>query len=208
MKEIDFLPDWYKNSRRQQISYQAQYVVILSILLMMAGWSFYTARSVSNAQAQVQMESRNMEEIAKAQKEYEELEKKMKLLDEQRKLLDQLDTKFSPADMMAEFSHIIDECIVLTSVDLFNEPISFDQKSTFSVRSGRNAKDNVQPGRFKLVIRGLAADAANVADTIVKLERSDYFTQVIPGFTRSKTTGNYKASEFEISCYIANYSLE
>ena len=85
--------------------------------------------------------------------------------------------------------------------------------------------------RFKVVIGGVAADAGDVAALICRLEDSPYFCQVYPSFSRNRrinpvrnsTMGNriqkgkisngvkvragedFQVSEFEISCYLANY---
>ena len=84
--------------------------------------------------------------------------------------------------------------------------------------------------RFKVVIEGVAADASNLATLICRLEDSPYFCQVVPSFSRTTVInmssnpslrswskspnakgsvrhakGNIQASEFEISCYLANY---
>jgi len=66
------------------------------------------------------------------------------------------------------------------------------------------------------VISGVAADASNVAELLCRLEDSPYFQLVYPSFSRNRNikTGtnlageNYQASEFEISCYLANYRQE
>ena len=88
--------------------------------------------------------------------------------------------------------------------------------------------------RFKVVISGIAANASDVASLICKLEDSPYFCKVAPSYTRSaelETKSNVSirsrkdfaaellknkesnmeskekimVSEFEISCYLANY---
>jgi len=80
--------------------------------------------------------------------------------------------------------------------------------------------------RFKVVISGLADDPSDVAALIVALEGSPYFNQVVLSFSRSVlvgprdsipdrpnpnqsrqasgSAGAVAASEFEITCYLAN----
>lgn len=207
MKEIDFLPEWYKHSRRKRMSYQTQYAVILAVLLVMAGWSFYTARSVSNAQAQNQMSNEEKDRLKEAQKEYSEIEKQLGIAGEQKKLIEKLDTKLSVSDVMAELSHIVDSRILLTSMDITAEKLVTEEGTASTVRV-RNSKEGGEDAiRYKLVIRGLAGDGSDVAGLIGRLEESEYFAQVVPGFTRSKDLKDIKASEFEVSCYISNYVI-
>lgn len=89
--------------------------------------------------------------------------------------------------------------------------------------------------RFKVVISGIAANGSDVTALICELEESPYFCQIVPSFSSrpakikaksdvlplSRTAlagrtpnaewavrengGNTYVSEFEISCYLANY---
>ena len=53
MKEIDFIPQWYKDRQKQQVSYHTQYVVIIAVFAALVLWSFGTCISVSKAKAQI-----------------------------------------------------------------------------------------------------------------------------------------------------------
>jgi len=60
------------------------------------------------------------------------------------------------------------------------------------------------------VISGVAAGAGDIAELIGKLEESPYFCLVSPSFSQNRkmkvgTGENFQVSEFEISCYLANY---
>ena len=59
----------------------------------------------------------------------------------------------------------------------------------------------------------MAADAGDVAEMVVNLEDSLYFSNVIPSLSKMSEKGNgtdflkqdFSASEFEVTCYLANY---
>ena len=95
---------------------------------------------------------------------------------------------------------------------------------------GKNIESLIGNVRFKVLITGVAANASEVANLICNLEESPYFFQVKPSYTRSahietnkkplinsqessfiniRNNRGYKekiiVSEFEISCYLANY---
>jgi hypothetical protein len=59
--------------------------------------------------------------------------------------------------------------------------------------------------RFKVAITGVAAGVEDVANLISQLENSSYFCHVVPGFSRAGKVKDFKVTEFEISCYLANY---
>ena len=125
--------------------------------------------------------------------------------------------------MLTEISFLVDKKIVLSKVEFKAEKFADRQgrKSTSgsSVRAGGGnfaGKEALGLGdvRFKVVISGVAADASDIAELICRFEDSPYFRLVYPSFSRNRkinpatnfTGENYQVSEFEISCYLANYN--
>jgi len=53
MKEIDFLPTWYRSSRRRQISYRTQYAGLVGIFVVMMVWNFIATHLLSKATAKL-----------------------------------------------------------------------------------------------------------------------------------------------------------
>jgi hypothetical protein len=224
MKEIDFLPQWYKSDRRRQFSYRTQYVALVGIFMVMVMWNFITARSISKAGAeltrmqasQAEAESASVK-LARVKGELADARKKMKSMEE-------IDSGIDVAGVLAEMSFLIDERIVLGKVQFIAERFEDKQQATpdgdFAVRvagSAIRAKDLLPLGdvRFKVVISGVAADAGDAAALVCGLEDSPYFCNVIPVFLRSRQIRNvsesadvFRVSEFEISCYLANYRQE
>jgi hypothetical protein len=211
MKEIEFLPDWYKRDYRRQIRYRLQYAVIVCMFLAMAGWSFFAARSVSNAQAQMHQQT-----LSPAQKqaidECADIQMKLSELGKKAGVLNKLDSKLVISNVLAELSYLVDSRIILTQVDIQAE--GFDNGSPLPaagsglVRASKSvAESQFASGdvRFKLTLQGMACEASDIARLICKLEESPYFCQVIPSFSRTAKVKERQVSEFEIGCYIANY---
>ena len=235
MKDIDFLPEWYKTGRRRKVTYRAQYVALGGIFLIMMVWNFFTAHSISQAEAQlVQMTAPNVEAEA-AIRRFKLLKSRIEMLSKQAASIEEIDSKINVAKVLAELSFLIDKRVVLSSVQLSAEKFA---EAPDSIRSGRavvrvvrakvSEKRALPLGdvRFKVVINGVAADSIDVAAILRKLEDSPYFSQVVLLFTRdmqiSRDVGvarglsdlenrrpgartTVAASEFEISCYLANY---
>jgi hypothetical protein len=213
MKEIDFLPEWYKSKRRRILTYRAQYAALICIFAMMVGWSFFTARSVSTAQALVDNQELSgpqkqaLEECARIQAQLAQLNK-------EAEMLKKVDSKIVISNVIAELSYLVDSSIVLTQADIRAE--KFDANAQTNVAgagtvrvaksiSGSPADLTGRDIRFRVVLQGLAYEASDVAALICKLEESPYFCQVIPGFSRTNKIKDRQVSEFEIGCYIANY---
>ena len=238
MKEIDFLPEWYKSGRRRQVSYRAQYIALGGVFVVMVVWNFISAHSISKARAQyAQMAARQVEAESLSVK-FAELKSELSGLQEKVESIEEIDSKIDVASVLAEMSFLIDKRIVLNKVTFDAEKIEDERQAGPSPNAGAvvravqtrlNEKRKLPLGdvRFKVVIDGVAADASYVASLICKLEDSTYFCQVVPSFSRTaeinvtsnpslrsrtknvnsgrEAGGKIQVSEFEISCYLANY---
>lgn len=243
MKEIDFLPEWYKSGRRRRMGYRTQYIALGGVLIVMMVWNFTTAHSISKAKAELAHVAAGQAQAEKASQEFEALKTEIADLQKKAQSIDQIDSNIDVASVLAEMSYLIDKKIVLGKMELIAEKFADKQGAqpgnNFLVRvaiPALNEKRTWPLGdvRFKIVIRGIAADAGDVAALICKLEDSPYFCQVVPSFSRNaevkvadysslpsgagtgeRTAGadrdiqrsgrSIQVSEFEISCYLANY---
>ena len=223
MKEIDLLPEWYKSGRRRKVGYRTQYIALGGVFVLMLMWNFVATHSISKATAQIAyVQSKQAEPISAAQ-EFGKLRGELAQLQKKTSIMEELGSKINVAGVLAELSFLIDEKVVLSQVDFKAEKFADNPDSKAnSVTAVRAAGSNFArnesslPGqvRFKVVISGVASDAGDVAELICKLEESPYFCLVYPSFSRNaeikapakSTTENLQVSEFEISCYLANYS--
>lgn len=207
MKEIDFLPEWHKQARRRRIRYRAQYGLILSVFVIMCCWSFFNAKSVSNAQAITARQKLSPSQM-QALEECAHYKTDLASFAGQAAVLSKFDSKINLACILAELSYLIDSKIILTQLDIQAEPINDSaQSSSGSGLTRVNKTAAPQDGYFrsKVIMRGMACEAGNVAAFICKLEQSPYFCRIMPGFSRTGKVKELQVSEFEISCYIANY---
>jgi Tfp pilus assembly protein PilN len=242
MKEIDFLPEWYKSGRRRRMGYRTQYIALGGVLIVMMVWNFTTARSISKAKAELAHVAAGQAQAEKASQEFAALKTEIADLQKKAQSIDQIDSNIDVASVLAEMSYLIDKKIVLGKMEFIAEKFADKQGAQTNnnvvrmVIPALNEKRTLHLGdvRFKIVIRGIAADAGDVAALICKLEDSPYFCQVVPSFSRNaevkvadysslpsgtdtgeRTAGaerdiqqsgrSIQVSEFEISCYLANY---
>lgn len=238
MKEIDFLPEWYKSGRRRQVSYRTQYLALGGVFVVMVVWNFVATHSISKARAQYAQISTKQAEAEGLSAKFAELKSELRELRGKMEFIEEIDSKIDVASVLAEMSFLIDERIVLNKVAFDAEKIEDERWSEPSPRAGTvvravrtklNEKRELPLGdvRFRVVIDGVAADASGVASLICKLEDSPYFCDVVPSFSRTaeinvtsnpslrsgtksaksgrEAEGKILVSEFEISCYLANY---
>ena len=197
-------------------------------------WNFVSTHSVSKATAalaQAESKQRRAEGDTRIfggiKNEVTELQKKAKFIEE-------IDSRIDVASVLAEISFLIDKKIALSKVDF--KAVRFEDKqggrpsrrAGSAVRAaggGFAGKEILSLGdvRFRVLISGVAANAGEVAKLIRKLEDSPYFCLIYPSFSRNRklvpaNTGvkagtnlagkDFQVSEFEISCYLANYREE
>ena len=195
MKEIDFLPEWYKSGRRRQVSYRTQYIAIGGLFVVMVVWSFISTRSISKAQAQVAQTAAKQAQANEASAKLAELEDAIRALRKNAKSIEEIDSRINVASVLAELSYLIDEKIVLQKVEFIAEKFTDEQGTEKSSNTGTvvravqidsKSKQELPLGsvRFKVKLSGVAADASDVAALMCKLEESTYFCQVVLSFSR------------------------
>ena len=196
MKEIDFLPEWYKSGKRREIGYHTQYIALGGVIVMMVVWNCITAQLISTARAQfTQMETRQTQAKGLSIK-LDEVKSELRGLQEKMESIEEIDSKIDVAGVLAEMSFLIDEKIVLGKVEFIAEKIENKQQDKLSLRGSNvvrvvrgtvSGRQELPLGdvRFRVVIGGVAADSKYVADLICMLEDSPYFCQVVPSFSRT-----------------------
>ncbi len=216
MKEIDFLPQWYKAGQKRQVSYRRQHAAVIVILSALTLWGFVTSYSVSRAQAKVGRMEDEFAQSVTVSNEYNILRAKVDKLKRKEAILKELEPRLDCSAILAELSYLGTEGVIFKSVKI--EPESYvrsgSSRAGGSVRlasrfvSGQGQEDPFPEDniRYKVIIQGIARDATNVADMISRLETSEYFRSVVPGFSRNKDLKNVMTTEFSIDCFIANYS--
>ena len=217
MEEIDFLPQWYKAGRQRHIGYRTQYIVIIVILMMMVLWSASTDYSIRSARAQLDRARRMQVASSIPLYKYNKLKNNLQQLSRKAQILEEVDSEIIVSNILAELAFLIDKRIVLSKLDIKAEAFEPENKNGYvsgSVVTVVNADADKEKLplegdiRFRVLMTGLAVNAADVARLIRTLEESLYVCEVKPMFCRNKKLKDYQAAEFQVSCYIANYREE
>jgi len=237
MKEIDFLPEWYKSDKRKTASYRTQCVVLGGIFAIMMVWNFFAVGSISRAEAKIARIVAGDAGTQDATFRFAQLKGRISELQQKAATIENIDSRIDVASVLAELSFLIAGPTVLSSVELTAEKFRDSLSGRGAKRGGGfvravRSKSNEQAGlllgdvKFKVVIRGVSPESSDVAGLICKLEDSPYFFHVVPSYSRDtqiragrkvaqrssdlesserKAAVDIGASEFEISCYLANY---
>lgn len=214
MKEIDFLPQWYKAGRRRKVNYRRQYIVLVGIFVAMVVWSFAASYSVSVSEGHIQVLQNSLDASENVSEKYMNLECTLKGMKSREKIVTELTPQTTYSSIIAELSFLADDNIMLKKLLVQAEPYKKSSSGNASAVTFANRQDKkvdvmpVKNTRLKVIMMGLAADASNVAILMSNLEESAYFCQVVPGYSRNKKDRDVTVTEFEISCYVANYQEE
>ncbi len=195
MKEIDFLPQWYRNGQRRRVSYRTQCIALSGVFVVMMVWSLAAKHSISQAKAELAEMAASQGQGKSVSAELSGLESELRQLRQRLDSMEETDSKIDVASTLAELSYVIDERVVLSRVELTAEAIVRASKAESAPNAGSVVRPvvNVAAGkkdlplgsvRFKVVIAGVAADASDVGVLMCKLEDSPYFGQVVLVFSR------------------------
>jgi len=211
MKEIDFIPEWYKTGLRRRVSYHRQYTMILCLFVALLAWSYSAGNFLSTAKAMVEGARNLLDASEPFAREHAALLEEIRDLTEKAEVIERIRTRTPVENVLAELSHLIGDRVVLGSIELFSEALRQEgAKRDVVVISRRTDKDASLPDAdsfTKVVLAGIAADAADVAALIAAMENSSYFCRIIPEYSRNKEVRGYLATEFQITAHVADYIL-
>ena len=221
MKEINFLPQWYKQNKINKFKYRMEFIALSATFLFMLLWI-----AVAGCRASIQKNklSALLEKNVIAEQESSEygvLRKQLHQLQKNQKIIESIDSHMDITHVLAELSYLIDSKTVVTKLEFDAESVnkeSPEEKKNPSflrvakIEDNKNSFDVIGNVRFKIIIKGIAFAQGDVAGFICKLEDSPYFCNVIPSYTRNVKAKvgtlfcakGYQISEFELSCYLAN----
>jgi hypothetical protein len=213
MKDIDFIPDWYRTGRLRKVSYRRQYTMILCLFGVLAAWSFVSGLSVSRGRAEVNRREQTYQADESISARFEGFKKELAVLMDTKRVLNQVDPRADFSAALAELSHLAGQRIILRSLEVQSEKYvpekKEDKPSMMTLGSDNSESKSILPGadlRYRFKLSGIAADAADVPALISALETSSYFRQILPGFSKTIQIKEFSVTEFEVSCYLANYS--
>jgi hypothetical protein len=216
MKEIDFIPEWYKANQNRKKSYHRQYVMLACLFVLLMVWSFVVGEYIDQLRAEVEDIQLVFEKGKEKVNQALSLEAEIALLQQQSQLLETTAPRTDISPILAELSWLIRDNIVLSRLSLKNEPFEYTNSKASTapgvVHVGSAPQDknavSAQATRIKITLTGIAARAADAAELISHLEDSDYFEQVSPVYTKAAKVKGRDITEFEIRMFVADYNVQ
>ena len=216
MREIDFIPEWYRTDRVRKRKYVRQYTLIGSLFLLMMVWSFIVGGHVDRVAAEVQQLQTDLEKTVNRAEQVAVLQDEITGMKEKMALLDRIKPRTQLTAILGEIAYLMRENIILSKLFIKNEPIKGSNENTTAsrvvvqVEKTKKDQDAVAPPspcRLKIVLAGIAAQQSDAASLIAQLEETPYFEQVALVFSKPKTINQQDVTEFEIQCTVADYRI-
>lgn len=235
MKELDFLPEWYKEGKRRRMHMRRQYAILAIFFLAMVTYNTLVTRRISRANAELTRLEDQRYWAEGILHEYDAVSKRLEARRAKVASVQQVDGRIDVAAVLAEISYIIGDPIVLSRLEFVAEPFPSsekpDNRGKSGVRSAGASRGSAKatplgPTRFRVALAGIAVDSAEVAALVSHLGKSPYFDQVNPllrdntiqvgaampqaspatdATAKRKDARSVNVTEFEITCYLANY---
>ncbi len=235
MKEIDFLPEWHKEGRRRRLHMRRQYAALMVLFLVLVTYNAIATHRISRANADLaRLEDRRFWAEGML-REYGAVTEHLEARRAKVASVELVDARIDVAAVLAEISYIISDRVLLSRLEFISEPLAAQEKTperdAAAVRSASASRAPAKAAslgkvRFRVALAGIAADSAEVAALVHRLDDSPYFRQVHPLY-RDNTiqigaavsaashanesepqrtdARSVNVTEFEITCYLANY---
>jgi hypothetical protein len=205
-----------------------QYAALIVLFLVLVTYNAIATHRISRANADLaRLEDRRFwaEDMLR---EYGAVTEQLEARRAKVASVEQVDARIDVAAVLAEISYVISDRVLLSRLEFTSEPLAAEEKTperdAAVVRSASASRAPAKAAslgkvRFRVALAGIAADSAEVAALV-------YFQQVHPlyrdntiqiGAAASATSRaneseprrtdarSVNVTEFEITCYLANY---
>ncbi len=227
MKDLDFLPEWYKDRRRRHSMVRRQYIALAAIFLGMMTFNLTAMHRATRVAADLTRHADRQMSAEAVVHEFDRVTKELSQMKTKADLIHRIDTRFDVAAILAEISHVVDESVVLSRIDLIAEPIArAENPGRGKGAKGRGAAKSEEPpmplgdAKLRIVLGGVSLDSVSVTNLVCRLDESPYFQRVTPtlydkvkvplqppsGAAGVKASEMLDVTSFEITCYLANYA--
>jgi Tfp pilus assembly protein PilN len=197
MRELEFLPEWYPQSRRRKR------IVLLQgymTLLLAAGLIVWLLLAHRNTQAKVAALAGINSQILQAHQEMHQLEEQVGLKGQllvQRQIVDKL-------GMPVEMSALLDAIGDTLTPQMGVTSLSFDTQEQLKVSTSLAAAhmgtqgDNIDR-RLHVRVDGVAPSDNDVANFLTGLSRVPFFDDVAMSYCRDQTENGHIMRDFEVT---------
>ena len=197
MKEIDFVPDWYRTSRRRKrkLMVRAACLGVFAIGMILASAGRH-AQTATAAETLAELQN-SVESQAEVLETINELEYRLGQLRERRNLLSDVAGGAPLHGVLAELSLLMPEAMVLAQFRVVRGPriAEAGPPETDDPEADKPAEEDVR-GKFELT--GWAASDGSVGSLMTNMARSSLFDEVRLRYSKPVVVNGHEAREFQL----------
>ncbi|NLH43240.1 MAG: hypothetical protein GX448_15475 [Planctomycetes bacterium] len=233
MRDLDFLPDWYKDRKKSHSRMRKQYIALVAVFLMMMTFNLTALHRAGRVAADVSRCEDQRVHAEATVHEFNLIVRELNQIKARADLVRRVDTRIDVAPILAEISHIVDDSVLLSRIEFVGEPVSPPEEPVrvqvpvaLPVGAANPRRESMLgESTLRVVLAGIAVQSSQVADLVYRLDRSAYFRQVRPssygrakiqlrgataipvemGTVKGDSPGMMDVTSFEITCVLANF---
>jgi len=206
VRELEFLPEWYPQTRRRRAMVMAQGWMLVALVVGLGLWTILSSRSVRKDQAQLAHLSgelsRSREELA----QLDELLALEKQLAKQEQILAKVGSHVEAARLLATLDEVMPPEMALVSLSFETEDRVIPVAPATGWRIGRAAAatpsqppaDPVYDRRLKARLVGVAPSDVDLANFLAELQRKRFFESVAMTWSKDRSDQGHLMREFEV----------
>ena len=193
MHDLEFLPDWYPQTRRRRRLVLLQGWLTLVVLFGLGAWVLLAERNIAVAEDSLRALKGQLSQTDAQLAEMDKLDVMRKQLSQQNQIISRIGNYVEACSMVHRIDALMPRQMSLTGVRLENEEKV--DNSAASALKGDQAIDR----RLKVTIQGVCPTDVDLANFMTELAAVPFFDQVNITYAREKSEHNHVMREFEVS---------
>jgi Tfp pilus assembly protein PilN len=195
MRDLEFLPAWYPQTR------QRRRLIVLQgwlILTLVAGMGTYLAMADRNIRTDVESRATLQAQLDQTNAQLAEMDKldvMRRQLRRQEKIVSKLGFYVYACKAIDTLDSLMPKQMSLTGVQLENE----EKVDTSAVQQAKGTADAPVDRRLKIRMQGVCPTDVDLSVFLNQLAAVPFFEQVNVSYAREKSQNNHVMREFEVS---------
>ncbi len=196
MREIEFLPDWYPQTRRRRRMVILQAWLILLLVAGMGTHLVLADRNIKVAERSLAALQSQFDQTNAQLAEMDKLDAMRRQWRQQEQLLSRLGLYVEACKAIDTLDALMPKQMSLTGIQLDNEEkVDTSAVATAAGRAGEQVVDR----RLKVRLQGVCPTDVDLANFMTQLSTVPFFDQVGVTYAREKADNNHVMREFEVT---------
>jgi Tfp pilus assembly protein PilN len=194
MRELEFLPDWYPQTRRRRRLVHLQGWLTLLLVAGMGTHLVMADRNIAVAEGSVSALQAQLTETDAKLAEIDKLDAMRRQLRQQQAVVSKLGTYVESCKVIDALDAVMPKQMSLTGLQIDNE----ERVDNSAVQAAR-ATEPVVERRLKVRVQGVCPTDVDLANFMTQLAAVPFFEQVNITYAREKGQNGHVMREFEVT---------